>query len=189
MDLKRIENAVYEILQAMGEDPEREGLKDTPRRVAEMYAEIFQGMKSDPREELRVVFDEKHEEMVVVRNISFYSMCEHHLLPFRGKIHVAYVPKGKVVGISKLVRVTEGFCRRPQLQERLTGQIADAINEALEPHGVAVVCEAEHTCMAMRGVQKPGSTIVTSAMRGSFIRNEAQRIEVLNLIRGKDDRL
>ncbi len=155
------------MLIALGEDPEREGLADTPRRVAEMYSELFSGLGKDPRAELSVSFDEGHQEMIIARDIPFYSMCEHHLLPFFGVAHVGYVPnpEGKVVGISKLARVVDVVARRPQLQERMTRQIADAIYEALEPDGAAVVIEAEHLCMVMRGVRKPGTSIVTSAVR------------------------
>lgn len=182
MDKEKIKTAVKLIIEAVGEDPDREGFKDTPKRVAEMYQQIFAGLKENPLKHLSVTFNEQHEEMVLVKNIAFYSMCEHHLLPFSGKAHVCYVPHGKVVGISKLVRVVEGFAKRPQLQERLTKQVADSIMEVLNPFGVAVVIEAEHTCMAMRGVQKPGSSIITSAMRGTFRKNEAQRAEFLSLI-------
>lgn len=182
MDKEKLQQAAKIILEAIGEDPSREGLAGTPRRVAEMYIKIFEGLHEDPARHLKVTFGEKHEEMVIVKNIAFYSMCEHHLLPFSGKVHVGYTPHGKVVGISKLVRVVEGFAKRPQLQERMTSQIADSIMKALNPFGVAVVIEAEHTCMAMRGVQKPGSSIITSAMRGSFRKNEAQRAEFMSLI-------
>jgi len=182
LDLSKIEESVKEILKAIGEDLSREGLVETPSRVAKMYEDMFAGIKIDPKEYLKVTFNEKHEEMVIVKNIAFYSLCEHHLLPFSGKAHVGYTPHGKVVGISKLGRVVEAYARRPQLQERLTSQIADTIMNVLEPFGVAVVIEAEHTCMAMRGVQKPGSTIVTSAMRGTFRKNEAQRAEFMSLI-------
>lgn len=182
MDKEKLKQATIMILEAIGEDPTREGLVGTPRRVAEMYAQIFEGLHDNPAKHLSVIFDEQHEEMVIVHNIAFYSMCEHHLLPFSGKVHVGYTPHGKVVGISKLVRVVEGFAKRPQLQERLTSQIADSIMNELKPFGVAVVIEAEHTCMAMRGVQKPGSSIITSAMRGTFRKNEAQRAEFMSLI-------
>lgn len=183
MDKKKLQEAARMILAAIGDDPSREGLADTPRRVSEMYIKMFEGLYEDPTRHLKVAFDEKHEEMVIVKNIAFYSMCEHHLLPFSGKAHVGYTPHGKVVGISKLVRVVEGFAKRPQLQERMTSQIADSIMSALNPFGVAVVIEAEHTCMAMRGVQKPGSSIITSAMRGTFRKNEAQRAEFMSLIK------
>lgn len=183
MDEQKLTKAVKLILEAIDEDPGREGLIDTPQRVARMYQQIFAGLKEDPTKHLSVTFDEQHEEMVLAKNIAFYSLCEHHLLPFSGIVHVGYVPHGKVVGISKLVRVVEGFAKRPQLQERLTKQIADSIMDALGPFGVAVVIEAEHTCMAMRGVQKPGSSIVTSAMRGTFRKNTAQRAEFMSLIK------
>jgi len=182
-----IKDATRALLQAIGEDPDREGLAETPRRVAEMYAELFSGLGKDPRAELSVSFDEGHQEMVIVRDIPFYSMCEHHLLPFFGVAHVGYIPsaQGKVVGISKLARVVDIVSRRPQLQERMTRQIADAVFEALEPDGAAVVIEAEHLCMIMRGVRKPGSSIVTSAVRGTFRSRVATRTEFLALIRSK----
>lgn len=183
IDKEKLKKATSLILEAIGEDEQREGLVGTPRRVADMYEQMFAGIYDDPTRYLSTTFDEQHEEMVIVNNISFFSMCEHHLLPFYGKAHVGYTPHGKVVGISKLVRLVEGFARRPQLQERLTKQIADSITEALNPFGVAVVIQAEHTCMAMRGVQKPGSSIITSAMRGSFRKNEAQRAEFMSLIK------
>ncbi|MDI3534373.1 MAG: cyclohydrolase [Thermosediminibacterales bacterium] len=186
-DMKKIEKAVTMILEAIGEDPKREGLLDTPKRVAEMYCELFSGLHKDPKKELEVYFNEDHEEMVVVRDIPFYSMCEHHLLPFIGKAHVAYIPKkGKLTGLSKLARVVETVSKRPQLQERATSIIADSIMEVLEPYGVAVVIEAEHMCMSMRGVKKPGAKTVTSAVRGIFRKNEASRAEVLALIKGRD---
>jgi len=182
-----IKDATRALLQAIGEDPDREGLLETPRRVAEMYAEIFSGLGKDPRAELSVSCDEGHQEMIIVRDIPFYSMCEHHLLPFFGVAHVGYIPstQGKVVGISKLARVVDVLARRPQLQERMTRQIADAVYEALEPDGAGVIIEAEHLCMVMRGVRKPGSSIVTSAVRGSFRSRVATRNEFLALIRGK----
>ncbi|MBO8167591.1 MAG: GTP cyclohydrolase I FolE [Thermoanaerobacteraceae bacterium] len=184
MDLKKIEAGVKMILEGIGENPDREGLKDTPKRVARMYKEIFYGLEQDPKEHLQVLFTEEHEEMVLVKDIPLYSMCEHHLLPFYGKAHVAYIPrKGKITGLSKLARVVEGFAKRPQLQERLTSQIADSIMEALEPLGVIVVVEAEHMCMTMRGVKKPGSKTLTSAVRGVFKTNEATRAEAFSLIR------
>ena len=184
MDREKVERAVRMILEAIGEDPEREGLVGTPKRVAAMFAQVFSGLQQDPGSILTVEFNEEHEEMVLVKDVPFYSMCEHHLLPFSGRAHVAYIPRGKVVGISKLARVVELFARRPQLQERLTSQIADTIMQRLSPRAVAVIIEAEHTCMAMRGVQKPGSSIVTSAMRGTFRTHEAQRLEFLSLIQG-----
>ncbi|HWJ02985.1 MAG TPA: GTP cyclohydrolase I FolE, partial [Verrucomicrobiae bacterium] len=167
MDLEKIQIAVRMMLEAIGEDPDREGLRDTPARVARMYAEIFCGLHQEPKGHLQVQFSEDHEEMVLVKDIPIYSMCEHHLVPFYGKAHVAYIPKGgKVTGLSKLARVVEGFAKRPQLQERLTSQIADSIMEVLQPHGVIVVIEAEHMCMTMRGVKKAGSKTITSAVRG-----------------------
>lgn len=185
MDKKKIETAVRMILEAIGEDPDREGLRDTPARVARMYEEIFCGLEQDPREHLQILFDEGHEEMVLVKDIPFYSMCEHHLLPFFGKAHVAYIPRGgKITGLSKLARTVETIAKRPQLQERLTGAIADMIVECLNPQGVLVVVEAEHMCMTMRGVKKPGSLTVTSAVRGLFKTNEATRAEAMALIRG-----
>lgn len=186
MDTERIKGAITEILLAIGEDPSREGLRGTPARVAEMYTEIFCGLKKDPRDELEVFFTEPHEEMVLIRDIPLYSMCEHHLLPFFGQAHVAYIPrKGKVTGLSKLARVVEGFAKRPQMQERLTSQIADSIMEALQPMGVIVVIEAEHMCMTMRGVKKPGSKTITSAVRGVFQSSEATRAEALALINSR----
>jgi GTP cyclohydrolase I len=184
MDIKQIEEGVKMILEAIGEDPNREGLKDTPKRVARMYQEIFCGLNQDPKEHLEIVFSEEHEEMVLVKDIPLYSMCEHHLLPFYGKAHIAYIPrKGKITGLSKLARVIEGFSKRPQLQERLTSQIADSVMEALNPRGVIVVVEAEHMCMTMRGVKKPGSATLTSAVRGIFKTNDATRAEAYALIR------
>ena len=183
IDQDKIKRAVHEILIAIGEDPSREGIKETPRRIAEMYAEVFSGMKEYPREVLSVGFEEGHNEMVILKDIPFYSMCEHHLLPFYGMVHIGYIPKGRVVGASKLGRVVEILAKRPQLQERLTTQIADTIVEALQPQGVAVVIEAEHLCMTMRGVKKPGSNIVTSAMRGSFRTRAVTRAEFLSLIK------
>jgi GTP cyclohydrolase I len=183
IDQDKIKKAVHEILVAIGEDPSREGIRETPRRIAEMYAEVFRGMTEDPREVLSVGFEEGHHEMVILKDIPFYSMCEHHLLPFYGMAHIGYIPKGRVVGASKLGRVVEIIAKRPQLQERLTTQIADSIVEALQPQGVAVVIEAEHMCMTMRGVKKPGSNIVTSAMRGIFRSNAVTRSEFLSLIK------
>ena len=186
MDTEKIEQAVLMILEAIGEDPTREGLLDTPKRVARMYAEVFGGLHEDPSEHLKVQFSvEDHEEMVLIKDIAVYSMCEHHLVPFYGKAHVAYVPrKGKVTGLSKLARVVEGFARRPQLQERLTSQIADAIMGELDPLGVLVVIEAEHMCMTMRGVKKAGAQTLTSAVRGIFKSNRATRAEAFSLIQG-----
>jgi len=183
-DQDRIKAAVVEMLSAIGEDPAREGLIETPRRIAEMYGEIFAGLTYDPREHLGVVFSVQHDEMVLLRNIPFYSMCEHHFLPFHGEAHVGYIPDGRVVGISKLARVVEGYAKRPQIQEQLTSQIAQAIMETLRPDGVAVVIEAEHLCMTMRGVKKPGSRMVTSAMRGDFRRSAVTRSEFLSLVHG-----
>ena len=176
--------AVTELLDAIGDDVGRDGLRDTPRRIADMYAEIFAGLTIDPMEYLKVVFAVAHDEMVILRNIPFYSMCEHHFLPFHGEAHVGYVPDGRVVGISKLARVVEAFARRPQIQEQLTTQVAEAIMESLQPDGVAVVIEAEHLCMTMRGVQKPGSRMVTSAMRGQFKQSSVTRAEFLSLVHG-----
>ena len=183
MDRQKIIEAVNALLEAIGEDPQREGLRDTPRRIADMYEEIFAGLKIDPASYLTVGFEERHKEMIVLRDIPFQSMCEHHLLPFVGRAHVGYIPAGRIVGLSKLARVVDGFARRPQLQERLTSQIADTIVEALNPAGVGVVIEAEHYCMIMRGVKKPGSVMVTSAMRGLFKSNPPTRAEFLDFIR------
>ena len=187
IDQDKIKLAMASIIEAIGEDPRREGIKHTPRRVAEMYAELFSGLDADPKAELAVDFKEGYEEMVILRDIPFYSMCEHHLLPFYGVAHVGYIPSagGRVVGVSKLARVVEILARRPQLQERMTQQIADAIFEALRPDGVAVVIQAEHLCMIMRGVKKPGTTVITSAVNGSFRSKVATRSEFLSLIRGK----
>jgi GTP cyclohydrolase I len=185
VDHEKIRRAVRMILQAIGEDPERDGLRETPDRVARMYEEIFGGGEEDPRKSLSKQFDEQHREMVLVRDIPFFSMCEHHLMPFFGKAHVAYIPRGHVVGISKLARVVEAFARRPQVQERLTSQIADIIVEELQPQGVAVVCEAVHTCMTMRGVKKPGAMVITSAVRGAFQKSASTRAEVMALIHGR----
>jgi len=184
VDRTKIMAAVQSILEAIGEDPQREGLRDTPRRIADMYAEIFAGLAIDPAEYLNVGFEEHHKEMVVLRDIPFTSICEHHLLPFVGKAHVGYIPAGRIVGLSKLARVVEGYARRPQLQERLTSQIADTIVGTINPSGVGVVIEAQHFCMIMRGVKKPGSTMVTSAMRGLFKNNPPTRAEFLQFIRG-----
>jgi GTP cyclohydrolase I len=184
VDQERIARAVREILEAIGEDPAREGLVDTPRRIAEMYEELFAGLHQDPREVLTTGFQESHREMVILKNIPFYSLCEHHFLPFHGRAHVGYVPEGRIVGASKIARAVDILAHRPQLQERLTGQIADAIMAGLSPDGVAVVIEAEHLCMTMRGVQKPGTTLVTSAIRGGFRRRAVTRAEFLALVRG-----
>lgn len=182
IDTDRIEAAVHEMLLAIGEDPDREGLAETPRRIAESYAEIFAGITVDPESLLKVGFEEGHDEMVVLRDIPFFSMCEHHFLPFHGLAHVAYVPRGRVVGISKIARLVDALARRPQLQERLTGQVADTLMRALEPDGAAVAVEAEHLCMTMRGVKKPGSRMVTSAMRGTFQTQPDTRAEFLALV-------
>ncbi len=183
IDKDRIRAAARELLLAIGEDPDREGLAETPRRIAESYEEIFGGLSVDLEELLQVGFEEGHNEMVVLRDVPFFSMCEHHLLPFHGIAHVAYVPRGRVVGISKLARLVEAIARRPQLQERLTSQIADTLMRALEPDGVAVALEAEHLCMTMRGIKKPGSRMVTSAMRGTFQNQIETRNEFLALVR------
>jgi len=185
-----IQSATKTIIEAIGEDPTREGLVDTPRRVAEMYTELFSGLNMDPTEELNVGYELGHREMVIVKDIPFYSMCEHHLLPFFGVVHVGYVPDitGRVVGISKLARVVEVIARRPQIQERMTTQIADAIDEGLGPQGVAVVVQAEHMCMVMRGVKKPGSNIITSAIRGMFRNRPASRAEFFSLIQSNNNK-
>lgn len=185
VDKQKIQQAVRMILEAVGEDPDREGLRDTPRRVADFYEEVFGGLFRDPAERLSAIFQEEYDEMVIVRDIPFESMCEHHLLPFFGKAHVVYIPKkGRVVGLSKLARIVEDFSRRPQLQERLTSQVADLLMAKLKPHGVMVVVEAEHMCMTMRGVRKPGATTVTSAVRGILASSAASRAEALSLIKG-----
>jgi GTP cyclohydrolase IA len=184
VDLPRIERAVREILAAVGEDPEREGLRETPARVARMYAELFSGLHSDPRKHLQKFFTEKYDEMVLVKDIAFNSMCEHHMLPFIGKAHIGYIPSGKVVGLSKLARVVEEVSHRPQVQERMTEQIANLLLEELQVKGVAVVIEASHSCMSIRGVRKPESVCVTSAMKGIFRSNLSSRSEVMQLIYG-----
>ena len=184
MDKKRIEKAVREILLAVGENPARPDIKDTPRRVAEMYEEILSGMKSNPAKELEVVFEKDHDEIVLLKGIPLYSICEHHLLPFIGKAHVAYIPSNnKVTGLSKLARVVDAFAKRLQVQERLTTDIAELIMRKLQPKGVMVIIEAEHLCMSMRGVKKPGTHTVTSAVRGIFQANEKTRAETLALIK------
>ena len=185
IDQRRIEEAVLSILEAIGEDPKREGLVDTPRRIAEMYSELFMGLDLDPKEELTVSYEEGHHEMVILRDIPFYSMCEHHLLPFYGLVHIGYIPNGSVIGMSKLARAVEVLSRRPQIQERLTTQIAETILQALNPDGVAVVIQAEHMCMTLRGVKKPGSNVITSATRGLFRSKAATRAEFLSLVQGK----
>ncbi|MDQ1386417.1 MAG: cyclohydrolase [Actinomycetota bacterium] len=184
VDLIRIEKAVREILYAIGEDPDRDGLVRTPHRVAEMYAEIFSGLQEDPSRHLIVTFEANHDEMVLVRDIALYSLCEHHLAPFHGRAHVAYIPgdDGRITGLSKLARLVDGFAKRPQVQERLTTQIADAIVEILQPRGAFVMIEAEHLCMSMRGVRKPGTLTLTSAVRGLFKDSAATRAEVMALI-------
>jgi GTP cyclohydrolase I len=183
-DETKIKAAITSIIEAIGEAPEREGLVDTPKRVAEMYTELFSGLGADPREELVVGYELGHREMVIVRDIPFYSMCEHHLLPFHGVAHIGYIPNidGRVVGLSKLARVVEIIASRPQIQERMTTDIADAIMDGLKPSGAAIVIQAEHMCMIMRGVKKPGSNIITSAIRGSFTRNAATRAEFFSLV-------
>ncbi len=185
VDLDRITHAVEEILEAIGENSEREGLRDTPRRVARMYAELFSGLHDDPTRHVRTFFTERYDEMVVLRDIPFHSICEHHLMPFTGQAHIAYMPDGRVVGISKLARVVETFSHRPQVQERLTTQIAELLMTQLEPKGVAVVLEAQHTCMTIRGARKPGSMMITSALRGIFKTNLATRTEVMSLLHGR----
>lgn len=184
VDRERIARAVREILEAVGEDPDRDGLLRTPARVAEMYAEVLSGLHEDPAAHLAVTFEANHDEMVMVKDIPIYSLCEHHLVPFHGQAHVAYIPgrDGRITGLSKLARLCDGFARRPQVQERLTTQVADALVEALEPRGVLVVIEAEHLCMGMRGVRKPGSITVTSAVRGIFKENASTRAEAMGLI-------
>lgn len=184
VDCLRIQRAVREILLAVGEDPDREGLRDTPARVARMYAELCSGLCEDPRIHLQKFFSEKYDEIVLVRDISFESICEHHLLPFVGKAHVAYLPDGRVIGLSKLARVVEGVARRPQVQERMTESIANLLMEELQARGVAVIIEAVHTCMTVRGVRKPGSVCVTSAMKGAFRSSPSTRAELMTLIYG-----
>jgi GTP cyclohydrolase I len=187
VDRSRIERAVREILEAIGEDPDRDGLLDTPARVARMYEEITAGLRENPGDHLLKVFEADHDEMVMVRDIPLYSICEHHLVPFIGKAHVAYIPntQGRVTGLSKIARLVDGFARRPQVQERMTRQIADALNKTLEPRGVFVVIEAEHLCMSMRGIRKSGSTTVTSAVHGVFRDNPATRMEAMQFVTGR----
>ncbi len=182
-----IRASIESIIKAIGEDPQREGLADTPRRVAEMYTELFVGIDKDPREELKVGYELGHREMVILKDITFYSMCEHHLLPFYGVVHIGYIPndEGRVVGVSKLARVVEIIAKRPQIQERMATEIADAIFDGLKADGVAVVIKAEHLCMVMRGIKKPGASVITSALRGSFRRRAASRAEFMSLIQGK----
>jgi len=182
IDNKRIEKAVREILLAVGEDAEREGLKETPERVARMYTELLAGMQEEPKEHLRSVFSENYDEIVLLRDIPFYSICEHHLMPFIGSAHVAYLPSGAILGVSKLARIVDCFARRLQAQERLTYQIADFIMNNLKTQGVAVVLEASHSCMTIRGIKKPGSVMVTSAVRGIFKRDPKTRNEVMSLL-------
>lgn len=184
MDKKKIENAICQVLEAIGENTRRKDLLDTPKRVAEMYEEIFSGINKDPAKELEVILDQKHEEIILLKGIPLYSCCEHHLLPFLGKAHIAYIPKqGRVTGLSKLARVVDILAKRPQVQERLTTQIAEIIMAKLKPQGCMVVIEAEHMCMSMRGVKKPGTLTVTSAVRGIFKKNEKTRAETLALIK------
>ena len=184
MDKAKIEEGVRLILEGIGEDPAREGLLETPARVARMYEEVFAGLTEDPARHFETTFDEHHEEMVLVRDIPFYSMCEHHLVPFFGKAHVAYIPAadGRICGLSKLARLVEAFAKRPQVQERLTAQVADTLIAELNPQGVIVVIDAEHLCMSMRGVKKPGAKTITSAVRGAFEKSQATRAEALSLI-------
>ena len=184
VDKPRIERAVREILEAIGEDPDRDGLRRTPRRIAEMYEEIFSGLHTNPCRHLTTTFEAEHDEMVMIRDIPLYGTCEHHLVSFHGKAHVAYIPgdDGRITGLSKVVRMVDEYAKRPQVQERLTTQIADALMAALEPLGVFVVIEAEHLCMSMRGVRKPGSLTVTSAVRGEFKNNPATRAEAMSFI-------
>lgn len=185
VDQTAIQDAMRQILKAIGEDPDREGLAETPGRVARMYAEVFSGLHNDPCEEPHRVFaEDNHQELVLVRDITFYSMCEHHFLPFHGVAHVAYLPDGHVTGLSKLARLVEGFARRPQMQERLTTQVAEALMEALRPRGVMVVVEARHLCIEMRGIKKPGTLTQTSAVRGLFEQSVATRAEAYSLING-----
>ena len=184
VDIATIEQAVRTILTAIGEDPQREGLKETPRRVARMYAELFSGLHEDPRKHLQKFFTEKYDEVVLVRDISFNSMCEHHMLPFMGVAHIGYLPNGRVVGLSKLARVVEVVSKRPQVQERMTETVADLLVDELDAKGVAVVVEATHSCMTIRGIRKPGSLCVTSAMRGVFRSHLSSRSEIMTLIYG-----
>ncbi len=187
VDKPRIERAVREILAAIGEDPERDGLLDTPSRVARMYEEICSGLREDPSEHLLKMFEADHDEMVLVRDIPLHSLCEHHLVPFVGKAHVAYIPnmQGRITGLSKIARLVDGFARRPQVQERLTQQIATALDKMLEPRGVLVVIEAEHLCMSMRGIRKSGSSTVTSSVHGVFRENASSRMEAMQFITGR----
>lgn len=184
IDKPRIEKAVREILSAIGEDPDREGIRDTPARVARMYEELFAGMNDIPRRHVENVFTENYDEIVLLKDIPFFSMCEHHLLPFMGKAHVGYLPRGKVIGVSKLARIVESYAKRPQVQERLTTEIAEFLMQEVDAQGAAVVIEATHTCMTIRGVKKPGSMMVTSAMLGRFRSDARSRAEVMSLISG-----
>jgi GTP cyclohydrolase I len=187
LDGDKIKKAALELIQAIGDDPRREGLVDTPQRLVDMYCELFSGIHMDAREALSAGFSAGHREMVIVRDIPFYSMCEHHFLPFYGTVHIGYIPNsnGRVVGVSKLARVVEIYSRRLQMQERMTKQIADVIMESLNPDGVGVIIQAEHLCMIMRGIKKPGSNVITSAMRGGFEKRPATRAEFLSLVQGK----
>jgi GTP cyclohydrolase I len=187
VDTARIERAIYEILSAMGEDPDRDGLQATPARVAAMYQELFSGLDEDPAEHLQVTFAAEHDEMVMVRDIPFASLCEHHMVPFMGRAHVAYIPgeDGRITGLSKFARLVDGYARRLQVQERMTTEIADAVEKALQPRGVLVVVEAEHLCMSMRGVKKPGTLTITSAVRGQFRTDSATRAEAMQFIHGR----
>ncbi len=189
MDTAKIEQGIRLILEGVGENPDREGLRETPSRVARMYEEVFAGLEQSPAEHFGTMFNEHHEEMVLVRDIPFYSMCEHHLVPFFGSAHIAYIPAvdGRICGLSKLARLVDVFAKRPQVQERLTSQIADTLIEELHPQGVIVVLEAEHLCMSMRGVKKPGAKTTTSAVRGAFERSQATRAEALSLIFARRD--
>jgi len=182
VDIERIQRAVTEILLAVGEDVEREGLKETPARVARMYAELLAGMNEDPKQHISSIFSEDYDEIVLLRDIPFYSICEHHLMPFIGSAHIAYLPAGVVLGVSKLARIVDCFARKLQIQEQLTGQIADFIMNSLKPRGVAVVLEASHSCMTIRGIKKPGSVMVTSALRGIFKRDPRSRSEIISLM-------
>lgn len=184
IDKERIEAAVREILIAIGEDPDREGLRQTPHRVAHAYEELFAGLRENPRDHLSTTFDEDHKEMVILRDIPFASLCEHHLLPFTGVAHIGYIPRGRIVGLSKLARLVEGYARRPQVQERLTSEVADAMMDELQPDGCGIVVEAVHTCMTIRGINKAGATMVTSAMRGGFRHRPETRAEFMGFLRG-----
>lgn len=184
MDIQKIEKAVRDILEAIGEDPEREGLAETPKRVAKMYEEIFSGLADDPKRHLKIFNEYNNDEMVIVRDIPLYSMCEHHLIPFMGRAHIAYIPNnGKVIGLSKLARIVDSFAKRPQLQERLTAQIADFLYDELSPKGVAVIIEAQHLCMTMRGARAAGSETQTSALRGTMRSDAKTRAEVMSLLK------